>query len=79
MYKINDILFTKDGRKIGNVTIIDIVEIHRDTYYKCITDYGNILDIDIENPLSNFFKSPGKANESHKFYNYKEKHPELFV
>jgi len=74
--EVNDILFTKDGRKTGNLTVIDVL----DTYYVCISDYGNKLTIlKSESLTKHFYSKLGKADSTHKYYNYKENHPEEFV
>ena len=78
-YKINDILYTKDGRKSGNLVIIDLVEQWNQIYYLCISDYGNTITINSTSKLTGFFKEPGIATESHKHHNYKELNPEEFI
>jgi len=79
-FKINDIIYTKDGRKSGNLTVID----ETDKTYLVISDYGNILPISkskigTETYLKQFFATTGYAEESHKYHNYKEYHPEMFI
>ena len=94
-YEINDIIYTKDGRKSGNLTIVDkypsdfskivIPEIKTNLekkypyIYTVVSDYGNILKITRGFPVDQYFATPGKADSSHKYYNYKEKYPEEFI
>lgn len=85
-YQINDILYTKDGRKCGNLIIVDIVQtqVTKDTYlpiYTCMSDYGNMIKtwLNEKSTKKQFYTTPGKATESHKYYNYKETHPEMFI
>lgn len=87
--QINDILYTKDGRKSGNLTIIDIVQVQfwidveTPTYpkYICMTDYGNRIETYLASPAikKQFYTKPGKATEGHKYFNYKQSHPEEFI
>jgi hypothetical protein len=86
---VNDILYTKDGRKSGNLTVIDAkrvnVKVINDTeinfykVYECISDYGNFVSISSASELNGFYKELGKAAEGHKYFNYKKLNPELFV
>ena len=87
-YKINDILYTKDGRKAGNLTVVAVeptklFDNSLTTYnvYICMSDYGNKVRSAFAEPAfsKQFFKTPGKATQSHKFYNYKEQYPEEFI
>ncbi len=90
--EINDILYTKDGRKSGNLVIIDKYEGDLDvpgatyepstikiTFYKAISDYGNIITITDASPMANFFKEVGYATDTHKYHNYKLKNPDQFI
>ena len=86
MIQLNDILYTKNGRKSGNLTVIDIVEgsfIHgHATYYvECISDYGNKIKLypEMQNIYKQYYKQHGKAAEGHKYYNYYENHPEDLI
>lgn len=80
--QINDILYTKDGRKSGNLTLVDIYTSHGVLeIYVFMSDYGNIIRTTL-NALENskyFFKIPGHATEDHKYFNYKQTHPEEFI
>lgn len=87
-YQINDILYTKDGRKSGNLTIVDITQVQfwLDTdatipRYICMSDYGNRVETYLSQPAFNkqFYTKPGKATATHKYYNYKQTHPEEFI
>ena len=51
---INTVLFTKDGRKIGNAIIIGMVDITKDMLYIIKTDYGHITNLNFED-LNEFF------------------------
>lgn len=90
-YKINDIIYTKDGRRSGNLTVIAIhpyvcpeplafilAEENLDIptiQYEAISDYGNVVRFTRIN-TKHFFTKPGHANEAHKYYNYYENYPE---
>jgi len=80
-YQINDILYTKDGRKSGNLILIDKY-MYNTTLQVLVfmSDYGNKVKT-TESALrrNRFIKTPGKAIESHKYYNYKQNHPEEFI
>lgn len=90
-FKINDILYTKDGRKSGNLTIVDINPNYflgrpglpksgPFTYVTAMSDYGNKVNFISEiNSFDYFFATRGKATKGHKYYNYKETHPEEFI
>lgn len=87
-YQINDILYTKDGRKSGNLTIVDVTQVQfwldsdeTTTRYTCMSDYGNRIETYLAKPAfhERFFTKPGKAKEGHKYYNYKQTHPEEFI
>lgn len=87
-YQINDIIYTKDGRKSGNLCIVDIVYVtlfgdseHLVPKYICMSDYGNRVETFLAFPSTwkQFYKTPGKASHTHKYYNYKQTHPEEFI
>ena len=81
-YEVNDILHTKDGRKTGNLTIIKIFKNEEGIEMLwCISDYGNqVKHLNTKNYLENYFyKIAGKASSSHKYFDYINKNPELFV
>lgn len=86
-FEINDILYTKDGRKSGNLVVIDKYPTNPNpkifnlvaTRYQLISDYGNIIESYLLNYKKQFYAKTGKATESHKYYNYKLNHPELFL
>lgn len=48
---INTVLFTKDGRKIGNAIVIGL---KGDERYVVKTDYGHIINLNLED-LNEFF------------------------
>jgi hypothetical protein len=52
---INKILFTKDGRLIGNAIIIDITDFEGQLLYKIKTDYGNIAVGNLEKLKNSFY------------------------
>ena len=89
IFEINDIIYTKDGRKSGNLTVVDINEVsfwkdHPDikfTEYTCMSDYGNVVKTLFGSPSfkKQFYSKPGKATSTHKYYNYKQSHPEEFI
>ena len=82
--KINDILYTKDGRRSGNLCVIDVktnlnTALMYSEAYTCLSDYGNRVIISSSSELEGFFKSIGKAKDGHKYYNYKMRFPEEFI
>lgn len=89
-YSINDILYTRDGRKSGNLTIIAVDEAYDTKTHlygsvlrlTAISDYGNIIHLypDISTTFhKQYFKTLGKANSTHKYYNYYLNHPEALL
>lgn len=81
-YKINDILYTKNGKLCGNLTIIDIQ--HTDTenvIYTCISDYGNIINTTLNGPSfsKQFYLKTGKTTPTHKYHDYKLNYPEYSI
>lgn len=79
-YEINDILYTKDGRLVGNLTIVDKVMTERGIEYIAISDYGNKITVPSWLNLGELvYYKAGKADATHKYYNYKENYPEDFI
>jgi hypothetical protein len=80
--KPNDILFTKDGRKSGNLTIIEILTSNATTPIAvAISDYGNIVKF-VPSPsklLKQFYLYTGTAGSTHKYHNYKLNYPEYSI
>ncbi len=80
--QINDILYTKDGRKSGNLTVVDIYISHETLQvYVLMSDYGNIIRTTLSafKNIKYFFKTIGHATKGHKYFNHKQNHPELFI
>lgn len=88
--KINDILYTKDGRKCGNCVVVSIdldhiVQMHGyDIDYptiQVISDYGNLVTwrLSMSNLSKQFYKHTGVADSTHKYHNYRENYPEEFL
>ena len=82
--QVNDILYTKDGRKSGNLTVISVTTKQRKgedkLYYEFISDYGTIVSGFLHPSFDKqFFKTIGKATPTHKYYNYKHNYPEKFI
>lgn len=80
--QINDILYAKDGRKSGNLTLVDIYTSHGILeVYVFMSDYGNVVrsTLNALERSKHFFKTLGRAAEGHKYFNYKQNHPELFI
>ncbi len=70
-YPINTILYTKDGRQVGNSIIFDYDD---NLNYIIKTDYGNTLimseaDIEASFYIQNSSELPEGYIESHKNYN----------
>ena len=85
--KPNDILYTKDGRKSGNLTVIEIKRDHhiRDDFVidmlVAISDYGNIVKC-IYSPdtlRKQFYLKTGKTTPTHKYHDYKLNYPEYSI
>lgn len=68
--KVNSILYTKDGRKIGNALIIATrnSEHIKEKIYDAITDYGNTLSLTKREVKEYYHKDVGKASKDHKHY-----------
>lgn len=82
--QVNDILYTKDGRKSGNLTVISVTTKQRNgkdsLFYEFISDYGTIIRGFLHPSFGKqFFKTIGKATPTHKYYNYKHNYPEKFI
>ena len=89
--KLHDIYYTKDGRKAGNLTIVHIDDNYFATWgdgsqvgpftrYYAMSDYGNLVDfIFPDTALARYFRTPGRAGPTHKYYDYYTEHPEAFV
>ena len=81
-FKINDILYTTDGRKTGNLTVVKIFE---DEYgvpkIMCYSDYGNQVTHSVEAICKGtyFHDLVGLALQGHKYRDYIYLNPELFV
>ena len=84
-YQVNDIIYTKNGKVSGNLTIVDIRQLDLThstiTIYICMSDYGNMVERTFLGAgfSKYFYVRPGKAGPGHKYYNYKESNPELFI
>ena len=77
-FNVNDILYTKDGRKCGNLCVIAVDP----AKVTCISDYGNIVSFYPSSPKSfpkQFYKTLGKAGSTHKHHNYYLNHPEALI
>lgn len=94
MIQVNSILYTKDGRKSGNLTCIHIKKLLSNLpipeeerilvyEYWFMSDYGDLIKVfNFRFEMyraKQFYSKLGIANESHKYYNYIESHPELLI
>ena len=84
--KPNDILFTKDGRKSGNLTIIEIIPNYHSytgiiNLVVAISDYGNIIRFtyNLETLRKQFYLKTGKTTPTHKYHDYKLNYPEYSI
>ena len=80
--KPNDILYTKDGRRSGNLTIIEILD--PDAFVPtvvAISDYGNIVKFmpSVRSLTKQFYLDTGTADSTHKYHNYKLNYPEYSI
>lgn len=80
--KPNDILYTKDGRKSGNLVIIEILdpELMLPTVV-AISDYGNIVKFvpNVRNLSKQFYVNTGTTTPTHKYHDYKLNYPEYSI
>jgi len=90
--KVNDILYTKDGRKSGNCVVVNInldsttqpfalnLRIPIPTV-QVVSDYGNLVTwhLNVKSLSKQFYKHTGVATATHKHYNYRENYPEDFL
>ena len=84
--KPNDILYTKDGRKSGNLCVIEVIN-HvllsgiTVPLVVAISDYGNIVKFNYipERLSKQFYTNTGTADSTHKYHNYKLTHPEYSI
>ena len=87
----NAILFTKDGRKCGNMLVVDV---EYDHYFQvrgtelgpyilltAVSDYGNLATwrLTADQLKRQFYVESKLAYPSHKHYDYKLKYPEEFL
>ena len=81
--KPNDILFTKDGRKSGNLTVIELTYSPPITtpIVVAISDYGNIIRFtyNLETLRKQFYLKTGKTTPTHKYHDYILDHPEYLI
>ena len=67
---VNRVLYTKDGRKVGNGIIVDKSELHLpklSKLFEIITDYGNVNILD-ESRINKLFIIGPMASSAHKNY-----------
>ena len=84
-FTINDILYTKDGRKSGNLTCVHITSDELPLVY-FVSDYGNLIHYKeawLDNvrtaAFKNYYATRGTCKTGHKYYNYYNTHPEMFI
>ena len=84
--KPNDILFTKDGRKSGNLTIIEVIPNYHSytaiiNLVVAISDYGNIIRFayNLETLRKQFYLKTGRTTPTHKYHDYKLNYPEYSI
>lgn len=85
-FTVGDILYTKDGRKSGNITCVHIQQHGEFQLVYFMSDYGNLVKFtEIWNDdwrsqqFRYFFIKRGTVNTTHKYYNYYNTHPEMFL
>jgi hypothetical protein len=67
-HKINTILYTKDGGKVGNAIIQEALAVPSgDVAYQIKTDYGNKMML-TEAELYEYFRIGGVAEKDHKHF-----------
>jgi hypothetical protein len=84
--KPNDILYTKDGRKSGNLCVIEVIDNYQlpSGIYPliiAISDYGNIVKF-LHSPAElakQFYTNTGTTDSTHKYHNYKLNYPEYSI
>ncbi len=85
--KPNDILYTKDGRKSGNLCVIEVIESFQlpiggtIPLVVAISDYGNIVKFYYmpSKLAKQFYTDTGTADSTHKYHNYKLNYPEYSI
>jgi len=80
-FQVNDILYTKDGRATGNLTVVKVYEDNGVTKIVCYSDYGNQVIHDAHQIINGiyFFEVIGHATLNHKYRDYVNENPEIFV
>ena len=92
-FNVNDILYTRDGRKCGNLCIIAVDPtftfpnspqdlLGPTLCITCISDYGNVINLypTLSKSFSKqFYKTLGKADSTHKHHDYYLNHPEVLL
>ncbi len=62
--KMNTILYTKDGRKIGNAIVTNIIG----NFYELKTDYGNSLKLNSQELRELFYSEMGGLTQEDEDY-----------
>jgi len=65
---INDILFTRDGRKIGNAIVVGVIDSWWTYTVAIITDYGTRFTLTSGELKELFFSKTRKADSTHKHF-----------
>ena len=66
--KINTVLYTKNGKDIGNAIITDV----EGEVYELTTDYGNVIRLN-KSKIEKLFYIGGEARPDHIYYKIVEK------
>lgn len=72
LLKVNTLLYTKDGKKVGNAIIVEATKLENSAYYTVMTDYGKPLLFNA-GEIHNLFLVGEVANEDHKHFTQQSK------
>lgn len=85
-FTVGDILYTKDGRKSGNLACVHIQDIDDFQRVYFMSDYGNLVtfteswsDAARTRAFRHFFAKRGTVSLTHKYFDYYNTHPEVFL
>ena len=85
-FNVGDILYTKDGRKSGNLACVHIQDLDGLQKVYFMSDYGNLVtfietwvDLVRNQTFKHFYTKRGNMSPTHKYYDYYNKHPEMFI
>lgn len=85
-FNVGGILYTKDGRRTGNLACVHIQDLDFLQKVYFMPDYSNLvtftetwLDDLRKERFKHFYAKRGNTSPTHKYYDYYNKHPEMFI